>query len=513
MKNQNLILNINQNKKKDRIRIIEALADDNDSDHLNGHNALRLPQTLKSILKRLKQIDFYQKANLGIGEKLERKHYLIITVEEILSVATQNKYGLCLINKQAYVFNGEYWEKVPVAELENFLGLAALKLGVKWGDAKHFNFRNDLIKQFFSTAILPIPERKRNEVLLNLNNGTFVITPELQYLKAHDADDFLKYKLEFNYDPNATAPLFQSYLDRVLPDKQLHMILAEYLGYIFIPASLLKLEKSMILYGTGANGKSVFFEIVFALYGKENVSNFSLQSLTNESGYSRAKLLDMLLNYATEISQKVESPAFKQLVSLEPIECRLPYGEPFILTDYAKLIFNCNELPIANETTDAFYRRFLIIPFNEVIPESERDPQLARKIITTELPGIFNWVLEGLDRLLQQKKITSSAAVNEMLNAYKQQSDSVKLFLSEEGYQPDNQSEMPLKVIYDRFKNFCKEGLYPTISNAKFSKKLKEMGYVAERKMNGFVIRASQKVFVEPASPASTTFTSAVQQV
>jgi len=37
--------------------------------------------------------------------------------------------------------------------------------------------------------------------------------------------------------------------------------------------------------------------------------------------------------------------SIKNELSGEPVEARLPYGQPFILKQYAKLIFNCNELP------------------------------------------------------------------------------------------------------------------------------------------------------------------------
>ncbi len=112
-----------------------------------------------------------------------------------------------------------------------------------------------------------------------------------------------------------------------------------------------------------ANGKSVFFEVVNSLLGgEENVSSYSLQSLTNDNGYFRAMLGNKLVNYASEINGNLETAIFKQLVSGEPVEARLPYGEPFTLTNYAKLIFNCNELPKDVEQSNAYFRRFLIIP-------------------------------------------------------------------------------------------------------------------------------------------------------
>src|SRR5690606_16817975 len=110
-------------------------------------------------------------------------------------------------------------------------------------------------------------------------------------------------------------------------------------------------------------------------------------------GYARAMLANKLLNYATEINGKLETSTFKQLVSGEPVEARLPYGEPFTLTNYAKLIFNCNELPKDVEQTHAYFRRFLIVPFEVTIPGTEQDKELSKKIIESELSGVFNWVL------------------------------------------------------------------------------------------------------------------------
>ena len=173
--------------------------------------------------------------------------------------------------------------------------------------------------------------------------------------------------------------MFEAYLNKVLPGDEgvkKQMILAEYLGYLFIKTETLKLEQVLLLYGTGANGKSVFFDIVNALLGSENVSSYSLQNLTDDKcGYFRAMLANKLVNYTSEINGKLETAIFKQLVSGEPVEARLPYGEPFTLTNYAKLIFNCNELPKDVEQSTAYFRRFLIIPFDVTIPEAEQDKE------------------------------------------------------------------------------------------------------------------------------------------
>ena len=255
----------------------------------------------------------------------------------------------------------------------------------------------------------------------------------------------------------------------------------------------LKLEKALILYGGGSNGKSLYFSIVIALLGAENVSNYSLHSLTNENGYYRARLADKLLNYASEISPKMDSTFFKQLVSGEPIEARLPYKEPFLISDYAKLISNTNILPKEVDNNEAFYRQFLLIPFNVTIPEGERDPSLAQKIIDSELAGVFNWMLNGLERLLVNKGFSQSDIVDKSIEEYRQQSDSVFLFLDEENYTHDLHKEKPMADIYKLYKEYCDACGYKGCSRKTFGERLRSLKYTVTRKSQGFMVGIAKK--------------------
>lgn len=159
----------------------------------------------------------------------------------------------------------------------------------------------------------------------------------------------------------------------------------------------------------------MFFDIIKALIGKDNICSYSLQSLTKNDSYERADLANKLLNYASEINGKLEAHIFKQLASGEPVQARQIYGQPFIMENYAKLMFNCNELPKDVENTEAFFRRFLIIPFTQTISKEEADPELSQKIISSELSGVFNWMLDGLRRLLSQKRFSDAELIDAQL--------------------------------------------------------------------------------------------------
>lgn len=297
----------------------------------------------------------------------------------------------------------------------------------------------------------------------------------------------LPISLPYDYDKDATAPRFMKYMREVLPDQSSQQIIAEFLGYVFIPNSHLKLEKALLLYGAGANGKSVFFEIVKSLLGNENLSSYSLSSLTNETGYYRAEIANKLVNYASEINGDLEAARFKALVSGEPIEARKPYGQAFILENYARLIFNTNELPRDVEHTLAFFRRFLIIPFNVTILESKQDKELANKIIDSELPGVFNWILTGLQRVLTQRNFSHCEAAEGELNEFKRQSDSVQMFLEDQNLKSDPDSWATIKDLYTRYRGYCLEDGYKPVGKKIFIKRLGHIGILTERKAPGMV--------------------------
>ena len=456
-------------------------------------------EILNKLLQQFVELDFEALANPHNVDdfKLNAKHFLVLSIENVLQVAEKNRWGICKNHDFIYLYNGKFWSEIDKETFQKFLGEAAEKMGIAKFSARFYQFREQLFKQFLAAAYLPTPPSNKDKVLINLKNGTFEISPQGTKLRPFDRSDFITYQLPFEYNPQAKAPLFEAYLNKVLPDKERQNVLAEYLGYVFIKhgSKTLKEEKALILYGTGANGKSVFFEIVTAMCGRDNVSNYSLQSLTEEKGFYRAKISNKLVNYASEISGKLEASLFKNMVSGEPVEACLKYGQPFTMTDYAKFIFNCNELPKDVEYTNAYFRRFLIIPFDVTIPENEQDKNLHSKIIENELSGVFNWVLDGLNRLMQQKRFSECEAAQKAVEKYRIESDSVQMFLNEHGYKISPTKEIPLKDMLSEYQYYCIESGFKACSVKTLAERLRNTGYQTERKNYGTGVNAEKKSF------------------
>lgn len=438
---------------------------------------------LKRLLDSLEKVEF--KTILGIeeDEKAKQKHIIVLIIDEILKAATAQKWGLCKQHDFVYCYNGIYWKLIDREVLKDFLGKAAEKMGYPIYESRFYEFRDKLYKQFLSAAFLPVPINDPNRVRINLANGTFVIDKRTQKLEQHNSDDFLRYVLPFGYDKQAQAPQFTQYLERVLPDEPSRLVLAEYVGYIF--TRNLKLEKMLLLYGSGANGKSVFFEVINALLSKENISNYSLASLNED--YNRAQIANKLLNYGSEIKSGIDIDQLKALASGEPIQARLKYGNSFIMETYAKLAFNCNELPKEVEHNEAYFRRFLIIPFEQTIPETERDPFLPHRIIESELAGVFNWVLDGLKRLLKNGRFTDCPKAKATLDRYRLESDSSWLFMDESGFQRSTDFK-PLKDLYNDYRIFCMEGGFKSVSVRKFAERIRKQGFETEKRSLGQVV-------------------------
>ncbi|MFZ2901205.1 MAG: phage/plasmid primase, P4 family [Saprospiraceae bacterium] len=450
------------------------------------------PPTVREILDILKKQ--VQKVNLEteLGEGWKQKHLIVFVVERVLEVAKANGWNLARQNDFVYLFTGKHWQVIDKDILKRFLADCTIQLGYSPRESRYYEFQDKLFRQFLTEAYLPPPQPDLNRVLVNLQNGTFEVTQDGFHLREHNPDDFLTHLLPFPYKSHWKAPRFSRYLEQVLPDEAARNVLAEFFGYVF--TRKLKLEKALLLYGSGANGKSVFFDVINAMLGRENVVTYSLSSLSEE--HNRAMIANALLNYGSEISGAgVNRDTFKALVSGEPIQARLKYGNPFIMENYAKLAFNANELPKDVEHNEAYFRRFLIVPFAVTIPEADRNPMLAQQIIEDELPGVFNWVMEGLARLLENNKFSSCTLVEAALAQYRKESDSVALFIEEPEtyYQPTNPDTdkdkwKTLASLFSEYREFCTASGFRAVSVRNFSERLQGLKFQTVKRKQGKIV-------------------------
>lgn len=376
--------------------------------------------------------------------------------------------------QQMMLYTGCHWQTVEPQQWKDFVSLCAERCGVPESQRMMPAFMKPLFESIaYNLAKYRKQRVPEGEVWLNLRNGTLVLKSDGRVtLREHSKTDLFRYTLPYSYDPQAECPQWLSFLSRVLPSQDTQSLLQEYVGYCLMPRH--SLEKMLLLYGEGLNGKSVTLEVIEALLGPMNVSYLSLTDLTNDD-VKRAAFEGKMLNISHESGKDVNPNVLKQITSGERVLIKHLYHDPREICDYGKLVAAFNIMPRA-ENSFGFFRRLLILPYQVTIPKTEIDRQLAAKL-KAELPGILNWVLAALPGLMTRGEFSPCESSDRALELYRLQSDNVRLFLNEM-VEP---SDIAAKAadLYQAYRNYCYESSLKPIGRNTFITRLESLGYVS----------------------------------
>ena len=388
------------------------------------------------------------------------------------------------------VFTGSHWEDIEPQQWRDFVALCAELCGVTESQRMDHKFMSHLTEGLACNLAKSRKQRiPDGEVWLNVRNGTLVVKKDgTAELRAHRKEDLFTYTLGYVYDPQAECPTWHEFLDRVLPEAESQQVLREFVDYCLMKAH--SLEKMLMLYGAGLNGKSVTLEIIEYLLGSNNVSYLSLSDLTNDE-VKRAGIEGKKLNISHESGKDVNPNVLKQLTSGERVLIKHLYVDPRETNNYGKFIAAFNQLPKA-ENTFGFFRRLIILPYEVTIPKEEIDRQLTSKL-KAEVSGILNWVLEALPALLTRGEFTVSEKCEKALDQYRLQSDNVRLFFNECCEPSEYTTEA--SEVYKAYKNYCQDSSLKPLGKQRFYERLESL--VGEPEIYGNLKRFKMKVNVE----------------
>ncbi|HZT77376.1 MAG TPA: phage/plasmid primase, P4 family [Vicinamibacterales bacterium] len=283
---------------------------------------------------------------------------------------------------------------------------------------------------------------------------------------------FSPVRLPVRYDPASTCPRWLAFLDRVLEgDAERIALLQEWFGYNLVFDT--SYQRFMMFLGEGANGKSVVTSTLENLLGAENVSNVPLELFGDR--FQLAPSIGKLANIVSEVTSvsKVDEGRLKEFTAGDSMSFDRKYLTPLQTKPTARLTIATNNLPRIGDRSEGVWRRLMLMPFNVVIPEGERDPLLTDKL-KAELSGVLNWALEGLRRLQQQGHFTVPSVNTASVTEYKEESNPVKQFLDECCIsEPD--ATYPCAHIYIQYQLWCKARGYKPLDERQFGKDLKRV--------------------------------------
>jgi len=171
----------------------------------------------------------------------------------------------------------------------------------------------------------------------------------------------------------------------------------------------------------------------------------------------------------------VEDAYVKALVAGDEMPVRMIYKEPFMLEPRAKLWWSMNELPAVADTSEGFWRRMCVIPFNRQFKKNERILDLNERL-EPELPGIFNWAMKGLGRLNSRGRFVEPTQVRTQTEQYRQESNPVGLFVEERCYKKAD-VEVQSSVIYKEYTDWCKTNNFKPHSSKNFKNEMERLGF------------------------------------
>lgn len=453
----------------------------------------------QKVLRAICELAQENNISFSLLDKDESKTGLIVEIVKIvLWLASKVGADFACRGGAHYIYVSTHWMRISSKQITLLLTTIANICGIHEYKAKYHRFADELYKQFCS-AVRDMDVEASEVIKINCDNGTLVFGTDSVELCPFAAEDHFFYKLNYRYIPGATASEFQRVLDDALPyDGQ--MILQEYVASIFLPR--FNHQKALLLYGRGGEGKSVIINIISSALGKENVVERSIESLCAEESRTVADLEGKLLNICYEMGSKFSIQNFKRLVSKEPMTAKRLYLDPYTIYDYASLLFACNELPRNIEYTNAYFRRLIILPFLNSIPEEKQDRALGDRIIENEISGVLNWIVEGVKRLMSQGHFSNCDIAGRALADYKIDSDSVASFIDDNNYEKsiDNKDAISLQELFKEYKYYCSDSNCHACALKTFSARLKNVGFEVIRKSLGMFVYARKTTpgIVEP---------------
>ena len=348
-----------------------------------------------------------------------------------------------------------------------------------------------------------------------VRNGTVNIETG-EFSESFAPDEYHITALPVTYDPKATCPGFKKFLDDVFTAKNDIHAIEEFLGYMLYKSNTYEIV--VLLNGSGSNGKTVLLDVVKLFLGHENITSIPPQRF-EKSNFAAAQLQGKLANICADIpSQMLKyTGLLKMITSTDLIYAERKNKTPFTFENYAKLIFSCNTVPASYDDSDAFYRRWRIIDLpNTFTPDSEgyvpKDELMEQIASETELSGILNLALKGLQRLRENHQLTGTTPLKERKADYIFRSDPAHYFFVRYLCQDSQAPPIEKGVLFDIYVNWCHAKDKTPISDQWFAKKLKRLvPYAAEqrpragdRKRNWIGIRLDWEA-IDKECPAGPT--------
>jgi putative DNA primase/helicase len=287
-----------------------------------------------------------------------------------------------------------------------------------------------------------------------VNNG--LLDVEKRQLIPHTPLFFNQTSVPFDYDQGASQPrAWHDFLDAIWPDEfDAANLLGEWYGYVI--SGRLDLHKIFLNVGPTRGGKGVIARILTALVGRANVAGPTLNSLGGEFGMAPLIGKSLAVISDARFAGKNSNIVVERLLSIsgeDTLTVNRKYKDQWTGKLPSRLHVISNELPKLGDASTAIVGRIILLPLSRSWLGKE-DYSLEPRLLN-ELPGILNWALDGLERLVKNDNcFTRLKSAEDAITVMRDLASPVAAFVREQCNTGVTET-VRIDEVYYAFKNWC----------------------------------------------------------
>ena len=307
--------------------------------------------------------------------------------------------------------------------------------------------------------------------------------------------------------PGGDCQTWRQFIDEVTGgDKELEFYLQRMVGYALTGST--QEHALFFLYGTGANGKSVFVNTLATILG-DYATNAPMDTFmetrtdrhpTDMAGLRGARFVAAI---ETEQGKRWAESKLKNLTGGDKISARFMRQDFFEFFPQFKLFVAGNHKPAIRNIDEAMKRRLHLIPFTITVPPERRDKNLQQKLLA-ERDGILAWAVQGCLDWQRHGRLRPPQRVVDATEEYFEAEDALGRWLDERCVRETCAKSLTAELFND-WKQWAEAAGEFVGAQRRFSDQLITRGL--EKWRNGMGVRGFQGIGLKhPSIPAYTPY-------
>ncbi|MCD8300712.1 MAG: phage/plasmid primase, P4 family [Clostridiales bacterium] len=336
-----------------------------------------------------------------------------------------------------------------------------------------------------------------NEFLLNTPYATFDLRKGMGGEQPHDPRDFITKITGCSPGDDGEGEWLAALDLFFCGDAELIKYVQRVVGLAAIGKVMV--ETLIIAYGSGANGKSTFWNTIYKVLGTYS-GKISAETLTVgcrrnvKPEMAELKGKRLIIASETEEGMRLSTGVVKQLCSVDPIQAEKKYKDPFSFTPSHLIVLYTNHLPKVGANDSGTWRRLVVIPFNAHISGKADIKNYSEYLFEHSGPAIMKWIIDGAKMTIDlDYHIPSPQCVNDAIEAYRLSNDWLGNFL-DECTDIDKANKEKSGELYQEYRAYSLRNGEYTRSTTDFYAALEQAGFERHKtKAGSFVMGLSLK--------------------